>query len=68
MTEAQIKKSGFDALISALGNVDAERFVAMIQRDAFDYTKWQRTLWATATVDELHNAATTHRAETNPLP
>ena len=66
MTETEIKRAGFLALVNALGNVDAERFLAMVQRDTFDYTKWQRTLWPAASVEELSNAATEHRRERDP--
>lgn len=62
MTESEIRKTGLSALINALGSVDAERFVALVQRDAFDYTKWQRTLWPHASVEDLDKAATEHRA------
>ncbi len=30
-----------DALIACLGYVDAERFIALISRDPFDYTEWR---------------------------
>ena len=66
MTETEIKRAGFLALVNALGNVDAERFIAMVQRDTFDYTKWQRTLWPSTSVEELSNAATQHRQERDP--
>lgn len=33
---------GFDALVAALGIVDAERFVMIMNRDAGDYTEWRR--------------------------
>ena len=66
MTETEIKQTGFLALVNALGNVDAERFIAMVQRDTFDYPEWQRTLWPSASVEELSNAATQHRHERDP--
>ena len=33
---------GFACLVDKLGIVDAERFIALIKRDNFDYTAWQR--------------------------
>jgi hypothetical protein len=33
---------GMDCLIRNMGVVDAEYFIAAVQREKFDYTKWQR--------------------------
>ena len=38
----EIMDTGFACLVERLGVVDAERFVAMIKRDSFDYTIWRR--------------------------
>lgn len=40
--DTQIRIEGMKALISALGNVDAERFVALINSEPFDYTEWRK--------------------------
>jgi hypothetical protein len=45
MTNTEIKIKGVEALMASLGEVDAERFIALIQQEPFDYTKWQRSLW-----------------------
>lgn len=42
-TEAEIRTTGMQALIGALGLVEAERFIAALSRDKFDYTQWRRT-------------------------
>jgi len=42
-TEAEIREAGMRALIQALGTVEAERFVAALTRDRFDYTQWRKT-------------------------
>lgn len=42
-TEAEIRLTGMQALISALGLVEAERFLAAVSRDRFNYTEWRRT-------------------------
>lgn len=54
-TEVRIK--GLKALINALGEVDAERFISLIMREPFDYTKWHRSLWADKSVTEISNHA-----------
>ncbi len=33
---------GFSCLVNHLGIVNAEYFIALIKRDDFDYTVWQR--------------------------
>ncbi len=38
ITDTEIKVKGVQALTNMLGEVDAERFVALIQRETFDYT------------------------------
>ncbi len=46
MTDEELKVEGVRALIEALGDVQAARFVSLLTRAQFDYTKWQRGLWA----------------------
>ncbi len=56
-TDTEIRVEGVKALTSALGEVEAEKFIALIQREPFDYTEWQRALWNDRTVSELSAAA-----------
>jgi hypothetical protein len=60
-TDTEIKATGFRALVEALGNVQAERFIALIQREPFDYTQWQRTLWPDKSIEEISRAAMERR-------
>ena len=57
LTDTEIKAAGIRALVDALGEVQAEKFVALIQREPFDYTEWQRTLWPEKTIEEISSAA-----------
>lgn len=57
MTDTELRIRGFQALTNALGNVEAERYVALIMRERFDYTKWQKDLWADKSVEEISSAA-----------
>ena len=57
-TDNVLRVEAMDALLTALGTVDAERFISMIKRDTFDYTEWHRTLWEGKSIDEIHEAAT----------
>lgn len=40
-TDTLVKQEGMEALISRLGYVDAERFIVLIMKEPFDYTKWR---------------------------
>ncbi|MDN3514703.1 MAG: hypothetical protein NG747_09915 [Candidatus Brocadia sp.] len=57
ITDAEIKIKGIEALINTLGEVEAERFISLVMREPFDYTKWQRTLWIDKSVAELSTTA-----------
>jgi len=61
INDTEIKTTGFRALVAALGNVQAERFIALIQREPFDYTQWQRTLWPDSSIEEISQAAMRQR-------
>jgi len=52
-TDTEIRVKGYKALDEALGQVDAERFVSLLLREPFDYTKWRRDLWADKSVEEI---------------
>jgi len=60
-TDTEIKAAGFRALVAALGDVQAEQFIALIQREPFDYTLWQRTLWPDKSIEEISQAAMKQR-------
>jgi hypothetical protein len=61
-TESELKLAGVRALISALGPVDAERFIAAMQREPFNYTRWRCDQWQDATVAALAEEARALRA------
>ena len=44
ITDTEIKIKGIRALIKSLGEVEAERFIALMQREPFDYTEWRQCL------------------------
>ena len=41
-TDTIVREDGLKALASALGYVDAERFITLLLRDSFDYTVWRQ--------------------------
>jgi hypothetical protein len=61
-TDAVIRTEGMNVLIEKLGLVEAEKFIALIQRDSFDYTKWSERLFDGMTLDELSQKAKEYRA------
>jgi hypothetical protein len=57
ITESELKCAGMQALSERLGIVDSERFVALLLREPFDYTEWQRDLYSDMSYAELRDAA-----------
>ena len=57
ITDEQLKIEGLKALTAALGDVQAEKFIALIMRSPFDYTKWQKKLWTEKSVEDISTAA-----------
>ena len=56
-TEAKLKSEGMRILAEQLGLVNAERFIALMIREPFDYTEWQRDLYKDVPLDDfLRNA------------
>ncbi len=56
-TEAEIRVAGMQALIGALGLVEAERFLMAVSRERFDYTEWRRHGLPDLSLDELARQA-----------
>ena len=44
ISDTEIKLKGIQVLARHLGDVEAERFIALIQREPFDYTKWRQKM------------------------
>lgn len=57
ITDTEVKQKGLGALLEALGEVDAERFITLLNRDPFDYTLWQRNIFENMDVDQLSSKA-----------
>lgn len=66
ITDEELKVQGVRALIGALGEAQAERFVSLMTRAPFDYTQWQPGLWPDAGVEELSREAMRLRRASNP--
>jgi len=57
ITDTEIKIKGIRALIESLGEVEAERFIALMQREPFDYTEWRQCLEEEGTIEEISRKA-----------
>lgn len=56
-TDTVIKNEGVQMLMERLGLVETERFIMLIQRETFDYTKWQENLFENMTIEEISEKA-----------
>ena len=57
ITDTEIKTRGYEILCQYLGDVEAERFIALIQREPFDYTQWRRQLDRDLSIQALSERA-----------
>lgn len=60
-TDTIIRAEGTQALMANLGLVDAERFIMLIQKEPFDYTEWQQSLFEDMTIEEISRKAAEYR-------
>ena len=65
ITDTEVRIKGMEALITALGEVHAERFITLLMREPFDYTEWQKNLWNDKSVEEISRMAMERRRRTN---
>jgi hypothetical protein len=57
MTDTEIRLKGLEILARHLGDIEAERFIALIQREPFDYTKWRQGLDEDLSIEEISKKA-----------
>jgi hypothetical protein len=57
MTDTEIKSKGLQILTKHLGDIEAEKFIALIQREPFDYTKWRQGLDEDLSIEEISQKA-----------
>jgi hypothetical protein len=61
ITDSELKSKGLKILSKYLGNIEAEKFIALIQREPFDYTKWRQDLDEDLSVEEISRKAMAFR-------
>ena len=52
-----IRTQGMKILQESLGKIEAERFIMLIQREPFNYTKWQEDLFEDMSIEEISEKA-----------
>ncbi|MDR0763286.1 MAG: hypothetical protein LBF01_02170 [Bacteroidales bacterium] len=58
MDRTALLEKGMRCLNNKLGILDAERFIALLLREQFDYTEWRKdNLFAGMSVDEIIDEA-----------
>jgi len=64
MTDSELKCTCYAILSEKIGDVDTERFISLVNRDAFDYTEWRKdNLFVGETVDSLYEKIQAFSAE-----
>ncbi len=68
LTETEIKRKGFEALFDALGDLGVEKFISLLMREPFDYTKWNQELWRDKTIEQISREAMQYHSRINKKP
>ena len=63
ISTAELLCSGMNALKERLGIVEAERFITIILKEQFDYTKWQRTYFDAISDEDIRQGALEYAEE-----
>ncbi len=62
LTDVEIKVKGYEVLSKYWREVESEKFIALIQREAFDYTEWRKSnLPEGNSIEELSKKAMEYR-------
>jgi hypothetical protein len=57
LTDTEIKTTSFRTLVEALGDVQPERFIALIRCERSTMLSGHRTLWSDRPLEEISQAA-----------
>jgi len=68
ITDTEIKTKGFQILAQHLGDIEAERFIALIQRELFDYTAWRQDMDEELSLEKISRKAMALRIKTELCP
>ncbi|MBN2434040.1 MAG: hypothetical protein JXK07_02090 [Spirochaetes bacterium] len=56
-SDTTLKHEGFQALRAKLDPVELERFIVLLKRESFDYTKWRKNIFEDNSIEELAEKA-----------
>lgn len=62
ITDTEIRVKGVQVLAQYLGDIEMERFLALIQREPFDYTKWRQNIDDDDSIESISKKAMQLRA------
>ncbi len=57
ISDTEIRVKGVQVLAQYLGDVEMERFIALIQREHFDYTQWRTRLHTEDSIEAISQQA-----------
>ncbi len=57
-----LRIEGMQALMEKLGLIEAERFIMLIQREPFDYTRWRENQFNDKDMETIFKEAAARRA------
>lgn len=57
ITDTEIRVKGVEILARYLGDIEMERFIALIQRKPFDYSHWRQTIVDSESIEEISRRA-----------
>ena len=57
ITDTEIRVKGVQILAQYLGDIEMERFIALIQREPFDYTQWRQDIDNDDSIEEISRKA-----------
>jgi hypothetical protein len=66
MTNTEIRRKGVQILSDYLGDIEMERFIALIQREPFDYTRWRVTMDTDDAIETISQKAMQLREHAKP--
>lgn len=65
-SDIEIMNRGINCLLEKLGVIETERFISVINREKFDYTKWRRQRFDNVDSEEFNEVAINYSKE-NPF-
>ncbi len=57
ITDTEVRVKGVQILSQYLGDIEMERFIALIQREPFDYTQWRQHIDIDESIDAISKKA-----------